>query len=154
MMKQVVGLLAITLALSACGDDKPKKKKAEAVAETAPVQTAPAPQSTPAPRPAPVAEQDTQPEYTPPELPTDSQSGYKAYIEEQPAVPAQQMVAVQPESEPAMQTEVIESTEQMLETPAVSPTPNQTVNPGQPVGMDNTRPFDAFSNPSAEMVYR
>lgn len=156
-MKRTIGWLAMALALGACGDDKPKKKKAQAATAavattTTAVATAEVAQTAPAPEPSPVPPAQTvaaeQPAYTPVELPTDEQSGYKAYIEptQQTNMSVQQVAATH---EPVGGVEAPEST---VPPPAVSPESTNSPLPQQPVGIHPEQPIDPFNNPSLEMM--
>lgn len=158
-MKRTIGWLAMALALGACGDDKPKKKKAE----TPPAEVA-APVAQTAPQAAPLQtveeSQPQQPAYTPStELPTDAQSGYKAYIEPVQHAESVQMADAAPV---ATHTEAVEYSGQNAEVqqPAEQSPQTEThtnhaesAQSNQPsMGLDSSRPVDAFSNPTLEMM--
>lgn len=164
MMKRTFACLAMVLALGACGEDKPKKKKAEtppAEVATPVAQTAPEPV---APQAAPLQtveeSQPQQPAYTPStELPTDAQSGYKAYIEPVQHTESVQMADAAPV---ATHTEVVEYSGQNAEVQQPAEQSPQTEThtnhaesapSNQPsMGLDSSRPVDAFSNPTLEMM--
>lgn len=125
------------LALSACGDDeKPKKKKAQAASAVEQVVQQPEPVIVPQPQPQP--EVVHQPEPVPEvvsttELPTDAQSGYKAYIEPITSADLPEQTAVAPVETETPQTviaEEIASSPQVMALP--SPADEQGVVEFQP----------------------